>query len=281
MSLSIDFRTDLIIPPSVPVFDVVEPSWDAKSVAGLADRLGLSAPAEDLGLWHVVRDDRAVLEIYQASSSFRFSLLRHDGEGRDGRGEGYPDAEQVAKEWMSPHWPEGGDPEILGVAERELLIVERGQREPRRLVAATDVNIGFSTEGFALLGPGAKAKVAVASDGSVVEAYCFWRNLARNGEVRTRSQAEVFERFAASQMFADLSDGRARAEVTTARFGYLSIPPTEVMEALVPVVELRGTISTEMIERFEFTRFVLAAEPQDRGRGRGKRVNDVPALVMA
>ena len=36
-----------------------------------------------------------------------------------------------------------------------------------------------------------------------------------------------------------------------------------------------------MIERFEFTRFVLAAEPQDRGRGRGKRVNDVPALVMA
>ena len=38
MSLSIDFRTDLIIPPSVPVFDVVEPSWDAKSVAGLADR---------------------------------------------------------------------------------------------------------------------------------------------------------------------------------------------------------------------------------------------------
>ena len=113
------------------------------------------------------------------------------------------------------------------MTEREILVAVRDGREPKQLLAGLDVNVRFAHRGFALLGSGAKAKVAVRGDGSVSEAYRFWRDLAPNGEATTRSLDELFERFSASDLFADLTDNSARAEVVSARFGYFTLPRTE------------------------------------------------------
>lgn len=277
--LSIQFNARPEIPPSVPVLDTVKPTDAEVRARGLAEQLGISARAQDLGLWHVARDERAVLEVYQASTSFRYGLLGLDNEARDGS-DGVPDGDAVgiAKEWMSALWPREGDPEIGDVTEREVMIAQRDS-EPRRLVAGVDVNIRFSHAGLRLLGPGSKAQVCVNREGQVVAAYCFWRDVSATSEVRTRPLDEIFERFAASSLFADLSDDTARAEVSDAQFGYLCLPPTEPMQTLVPVVQLRGTIATEYQERYEFIRYMYAVDPKRHNRGR-KGVNTAPLLVL-
>jgi hypothetical protein len=277
--LSIQFNARLEIPPSVPVLDTVEPKDAEERSRALSEQLGISARARDLGLWHVTRDERAVLEVYQASSSFRYELLGLDGEARDG-GDGIPegDAVGIAKEWMSAFWPSDAEPEIGEVTEREVMIAERDS-QPRQLVAGVDVNIRFSHSGLRLLGPGSKAQVCVNREGQVVAAYQFWRDVSATSKVRTRPLDEIFERFAASSLFADLSDDTARAEVSDAQFGYLCLPPTEPMQTLVPVVRLRGIIATEYQERYEFIRYMYAVEPKRQSRGR-KGVNTAPSLVL-
>jgi hypothetical protein len=278
--LSIRLNTTTDIPSTIPAFDISEVTQGAVRARELAKQFGIRARVRDLGLWQVARDKGAVVEAYQATPSFRYGLLGIDGEARDGSG-GMPasDPTEIAREWMSAVWPKGGEPTIGSVTEREVLIAERGVDEPRQLVVGADVNIRFGYDGLRLLGPGAKAQVSVNRDGQVVAAYCFWRDVSSTSEVQTRSFDEVFERFSSSSLFADLSDDTARAEVTEASFGYLCLPPTEPMQALIPVVELRGTIATEYQERYDFIRYMYATQPPHDLRDR-KRLNIEPSLVL-
>lgn len=155
--LSIQFNARPEIPPSVPVLDTVQPADAEECARELAEQLGVSARAQDLGLWHVARDERAILKACQASTSFRYGLLGLDNETRDGS-DGVPDSDAVgiAEGWMSALWPGEAEPESGEVTDREVMIAERDSA-PRRLVAGVDVNIRFSHAGLRLLGPGSKA----------------------------------------------------------------------------------------------------------------------------
>ena len=81
--------------------------------------------------------------------------------------------------------------------------------------------------------------------GQVTGAYRMWRDVAQRGTVRGLTAEEIAARFGASRAFARLSDDTAQVEVTTARAGLYSLPPTEVQDVLYPAVELRGTITTK------------------------------------
>lgn len=281
MTMSVRLTARIEMPELVPVLNTKAPRWDRKRAGGLAAALGVSADAVDAGPWYIARDDRQVVEVYQGSNSFRVSRLDIDGEARDG-GDGALDPDSatvVATDWLTPFWPAEAERSVLAVTEREVLVATRDDGEPRRLIAGLDVNVCFTHREFALLGPGAKAKVTVDRDGHVVAAYKFWRDLAPIGEVRTRSFDEIYERFSASDLFAGLDDSIAAAEVTSGRFGYLTLPPTEPMPRLCPAVELRGTLDTEH-QRYEFTRFVAAVDVP-RELESGKVANATPALVIA
>jgi len=280
MTLSVNFNARIDFPKVVPVLGTIPPEWDLERAGSLARTLGTRAKVVDAGPWYIARDERLAVEVYQGSNSFRFTRRDVDGEARDGT-DGAPDRDTaiaIAQEWLAPYLPADAEVDIDSVTEREILVATRDEREPKQLLAGLDVNVRFAHRGFALLGSGAKAKVAVRRDGSVSEAYRFWRDLAPNGEATTRSLDELYERFSASDLFADLTDNSARAEVVSARFGYLTLPPTEPMPELSPVLELQGTLETEH-QRYDFTRYVAAVAPGDRDRDR-KVTNAHPALVI-
>ncbi|HEX3068744.1 MAG TPA: hypothetical protein VHX14_09205 [Thermoanaerobaculia bacterium] len=285
MALSIQFpEPDFKMPAEVPLFAVRHQTWTRESAITLARRLEISSEAVDAGLWMIARDKRAVLELYQATQSFRYSRLDLDGEGREcaERRLDWDEARKVAQAWIEPFLPVEGHAEVITITERELLVSKRRGDEPRATIIALDVNYVFTIDRFPLLGPGAKAKVSVHNTGAAAGGYLFWRTVAPISSVPTIPLEELFRRFSSSPLFTHLTDDNARAEVRSVRFGYLTIPPTEPMSALIPALELRGTISTEAQPRYDFIVHVAASELPEPGRAKEARlVNARSALLIA
>jgi hypothetical protein len=282
MSVDIRFPDPPQVPDQLPLLRVVRPQWD-QARRSLASRLGVEGDATDAGLWLVARDQRSSLEIYQASHSFRFTRQDIDGEARDRRSVEM-DADHavaVAERFLEGVGRVQADSWVHSVTELEVLSVSAGGREPERRVAAMQVNFRFSLNGIALVGPGAKMQVTVGDGDEVIGAYRFWRDVEPTASVRVFPAEHAFERFARSPMFANLTDDTARAEVASAELGYLCLPPTEVQGMLLPVFRLRGTISTEFQEAYDFVSYVAAAsvDPEDAKRQRAPQTQ--PSLVLA
>jgi hypothetical protein len=265
MTLSIKLP-DFDFPAVVPKLVAYSPEWNTDRVSKLAQRLGIDAEADDAGLWYIARSDRAILEVFQASQSFRFSRRDVDGEALDGS-DGAPDSEKaidIAHGWLAP-FP-GSEMSVHSVSDREVLVAARDSDEPKRLVAGLDVNMQYAVHGMPLIGSGAKAKVSVDREGNIMEAYRFWRDFDISGETKLQSPKTIAERFGRSELFSDLSDDTAKVEVTSARFGYFCLPPTELASSLAPVVEVRGVLATKEQDRYEFTRYISAIAKEDRKR---------------
>jgi|SRR5215213_4160840 len=271
------------VPSEVPVLAVRPANWTSADASELARRLGVSDEPADTGLWLVARSDRAAVEVYQASQSFRFARLDLDGEAREGadRELSVDEAQQVGQAWIDEFGPRRARAHLHSVTEREVLVATDRRAEPRVILAGRDVNYRFEVEGLPLVGPGAKAQVSVHHSGDVAGAYCFWRHAEATRGVRTLAIDLMLERFARSDAFADLTEATARVEVRSGRFGYLCLPPTEPMGALVPSLELRGTISTEAQPRYDFVTYVAATEIDDAEGKRARLANARPALLQA
>ena len=281
MTLTLEFPA-LDVPAEVPVLQVRPPEWTLDAATELAKGMDIAASAADAGLWMLARDDRAALEVYRASSSFRYSRLDLDGEGRDGMA-GVPDrgeALHVGQEWISQYQPEGVRAELHSVTEREVLISQHPKDEVREVTVGLDVNFRFSVEGLPLFGSGAKAQVSVHSSGEVAGAYRFWRKVRAVDVAPTVPVEQMRERFASSSLFVDLTDDVARARVDSARFGWLTLPPSEPMGILVAALELRGTVYTED-HTYNFVSFVGATDSDDEAGKRAGWVNTRPRLLVA
>lgn len=269
--------------PRVMLYATARPDWQPDAIQELARRFGVSGEPSDQGPWHIVRDERATLEVYQASHSLRFTRVDLDAEGRDSDGGGLGidrgEAVRIADDWVSRFGPAGSRSEVFSVTEQELLVSERRGSEPRRIVGGLQVNYRFSLDGLPLLGPGAKMQVTVGRGGEVVSAYRFWREPRAQSEVATVPVDRAFARFRASALFAGLPDA-ASAAVESVRMGHLCLPPTEVQSLLVPAYELRGVLRTETDPRYEFVRYVAAAELNESDTKRQRLVNTRPAVLI-
>ena len=106
----------------------------------------------------------------------------------------------------------------------------------------------------------------VNREGVVIDGYRFWRDVDIVGEAKMLGADDIARRFSQSELFGDLTDHTAKAEVTGATFGFVCPPPTELAASLVPVVELRGTLSTKQREGYEFIRYIYADAKQDSPR---------------
>src|SRR5882672_10605218 len=96
----------------------------------------------------IARDERAVLEIYQATQSFRYSRLDLDGEGRESSGQRIDrdEARKIAQAWIEPFLPVEGHAEVITTTERELLVSKRRGDEPSATIIALDVNYVFTVD---------------------------------------------------------------------------------------------------------------------------------------
>jgi len=281
MPLSIKFPEPRSVPDEITLYTTAPPDWQPDAVSDLARQFDVTGEVVDRGLWFVLSNGRSALEVYQASHSYRFSRLDIDAEARDG------DTQEVEREralaiaerMVQTMAPDESRWDVNSVTNQEVLIAERDAKEPRLSVTGLQVNYTFSLGDLPLLGPGAKMQVAVGPTGDVTGAYRFWREPNATETASTIPQDVALERFSRSNLFADLSDETARAEVTEVRLGYFSMPPTEIQAALVPAYEVRGVLATEMHPHYEFVSYVAALE-MDEASLKGAQLTNAPSNVL-
>src|SRR5688572_31768377 len=81
MALSLHFpRLETEFPSEIALLRVKHRPWTREAAGELAHRLEVRADADDAGLWLIARDERSVLEVYQASQSFRYRSEEHTSE---------------------------------------------------------------------------------------------------------------------------------------------------------------------------------------------------------
>jgi hypothetical protein len=283
MPLSLKTPEPHAVTGEVTLYATPPPEWKSEAVSELARQFEVTGDVVDRGLWFVISDARSALEVYQASHSYRFSRLDLDAEARDG---GRHELEReramsIAERMVRTLAPDESRWHVHSVTDQEVLIAEREAKEPRRHVTGLQVNYGFSLDDLPLLGPGAKMQVAVGPTGDVTGAYRFWREPMATRTVPTIPQEVALERFSRSNLFADLSDDTARAEVTEVRLGYLGLPPTEIQAALVPAYEVRGVLSTEIHPHYEFVSYVAALEMDEANLKRTQLMNAPSNVLVA
>ena len=286
MTVSISTNSAKIpeVPARVPVFDVIRAAWSTDDVVQLGRREGLVGPVADRGLWHLVDDGHSVLEVFQASQSFRFGRRLEGNETAEASEKPLDQAQvrEAADAWVRRFAPKGPQYDLSSVDEQEVLVAERGVRAPRRLISGARVNYTFSLGGQPLLGPGAKMQVTVSPAGEVLEAYRFWRDVSQSDEVVAIRPDEALARFARSELFTDLNDRNAKAGVTEIRFGHLALPPTEPQGFLIPVYQVRGVLSTKLHPHYAFVSYVAATTiDQATAKGRRQLARSRPRLVTA
>lgn len=269
-------------PAELPLYAVLPPAWNTDQVARLAARFDLKGEVNDAGLWWVCRNDTWMLEVYQASHSLRLDRLDADGEGR-GLPKDAPDRERAlatAERVMRMIGEEHAKAAVHSVTELELRRSVRGQSDDERQVVGLQVNYRYALDSLPLVGPGAKAQVTVGADGEMMQAYRFARAVERIESRAAVPADEVLHRFAATDMFAQL-DERSKVSITSMELGLLSVPPTEVQSVLVPVYVIKGQISTRMLPRYDFIRYVAATDMADTEVKRRRWQQTRPALLAA
>jgi hypothetical protein len=281
MSARFNFPEPPKVAGSVPLFATIAPEWTAKLVGEFGARLDVRGRVEDGGTWYLVQGEGVTLEVYQASHSFRLSHAAFDSEGSEGAAP--PDADRALATAQAFHErlePIQAEAEVHSVTELAVSLAQRDAGDPDRRVVGLQVNHRYRLDGLPLLGPGAKAQVTVGAEGEVMQAYRFWREVKQVATRPTLQPAQAFERFAASQQFADLPDS-AEVTVRTAELGLLCLPPTAVQGVLVPVYRLRGEVSTELLPHDGFVAYVAAVDLDESEAKRRRWSLARPALVTA
>lgn len=270
------------VPSELPVYAALPPDWKPDQVAQLAERFDLKGDVADTGLWWVCRNDRQMLEVYQASHSLRIERLDKDGEGR-GVAQDSPDRERalaMAERVMRMIGDDYAKPKVHSITELEVRRAVRGHSDEERQVVGLQVNYRYSLDGMPLVGPGAKAQVTVGGDGEMMQAYRFARAVERIQSRAAVPAQEALRRFAATDLFAQL-DAKSKVSITSLELGLLSLPPTEVQSVLVPVYVIKGRISTRMLPQYDFVRYVAATDMDDADIKRRRWQQARPALLTA
>ena len=140
----------------------------------------------------------------------------------------------------------------------------RKSRKVEEQPVAVHVNYRYELDGLPVLGPGAKIQVTFVDSKAPAEMYKFWRAPKADGELRLLPPQAIFEMLRRDSDFAELGDD-ARVVYRNPRLGYYALPPRESQGALIPVYAFDGTLSTRAFERYDFTRYVVAAKysPED------------------
>jgi len=267
MSIEISFPDLPTVPDVVTLQAPVFPEWEVDIVAELARAHEIDAEVVDAGPWFVARGERAALEVYQATHSFRFGLVGGDSESIEPVDVDDGTAVEVALDWVRRFGDLPVRREGITVTSEELLISEAPDTEPVAIVTGRQVNLPLEIDGLPALGPGAKAQVTLGAGLAITSAYRFWRETKTAGERRIEPLEAVAERFREARLFEGLRSGSA--EVTGIRLGHYSDPPTEVQRHLRPAYEFTGVLRVEGAEPYEFIQYApAAAVPADKPRRR-------------
>jgi hypothetical protein len=242
---------------------------DAK-VAQLAELHGMTAKPQDAGSRILFRDRRATLEVFRASDSVRWSTLGNVKAEASGNGgpPTLPDdetARRSAAAFLRERKVSTNAAAVDSITHAMLARAARRKQTVEEQAIAVHVNYRYQLDGLPVLGPGAKIQVTYAAVKAPAEMYKFWRAPKADGELELLPPRAVFELLRRDPDFAELREGEAKVVYRNPRLGYYALPPRESQGALIPVYAFDGTVSTRALERYEFTRYVVAVRftPED------------------
>lgn len=261
MSVAIAFPELAVDRRSIPLVRTPAPKIDVRAARSLGEQLGIDGRVRETGAFVIVEDDRSALEVYRASGSLRWGRRDATGELAADRVPDLPDDDTVmdlAWRFLGSH---GLDRELAGSDSVTSLEVLRAERdgEPVSATTARQANFRFTLDDLPVFGSGAKVQVTVAGKDEVTAFYRFWRENTTEGEITLLSVDRAAELLQQDDAYAELREGDARVVVENVELGYLALPPQEAQGYLIPVYAFRGVVSTAVLERYEFTRYVVAA----------------------
>ena len=244
MSVKINFPEPPRVPAELPVYAAVPPAWDAERVAEFGAQIGVRGDVTDAGVWFVLKDGKSTLEVYQASQSFRLEQDDFDSEGRNGLHGGLDRARAIAMAEQFHGMLGGPDtrPDLHSVTELEVWASTKEKTAPERRVVALQVNHRYAVAACRSWGL-AQRRNPVGRDGSIAQAYRFWREVKQSG---TRQSVPAEQ--ASSASLQPTSSRRYRTPQGSKWRAFRSdccVSPRPKRRASVPTYVLRGEVATE------------------------------------
>jgi len=254
------------MPNQVKFFRTSTTAMTEEKLQKLAGKFGLETHKLSAGPgWRELRNASSALYLYGRSGSFWWSRLPtqlaelfHAPEPAllpavaIDKAREYLEQQQLTDSRLIPL-----PPSFTVETQREYRPDGHGDGRLSIRTVAYHVNYGFALEELPVLGPGAKLRVSFEGT-EVSEVFRFWRETVEDGFVTIGLTAEgAIDKLRTSSEFSKLPDEAITFEGEP-RLGYYARPVGLEQTALVPVYEIRGVVSTALLDRYEFTRYVNA-----------------------
>ena len=249
----------------VPMFLTPIRQPDPKQVQVLAKVFKVEGEVVDEGAMYSIRGKDFILHQFHASDSMRWVSRMHEAKSdtKALKITNPKELQAIADRFLAAQELSDQRASFSQVIFGQAEISGADAEEPKTMNTCAYVNYTYSLAGLPLLGPGAKIQVVIGYDGQVIGCYRFWREV-KEGRLtkKTLPVLDVQKAFQECPNFAQLKTG-SRVIVERARQGYLTLPPSDFQGALIPVIELRGFVSTRAIERTSFIRYLVAIDYTD------------------
>ena len=250
---------------SIRLFRTPFPKDPEKSAPKVAKRFGVTGKARDAGARLVFSSQRSNLELFRASDSLRWSEMgklksEDDGAGGLARRKDCREKRRRVPERARarPGQPASAGCDLggaLGLPPRHDQAGNKAGRHPRELSLRTRSACRCSD----------RARRPVSR--SVARRRCS-SAITSGAPPRKRANVPFFRRpyrgdFRNDEAYAELDSETARVSVRSAQFGYYALPPREYQGMLIPVCAVSGTVSTRVLPRYDFLRYVVAVDFAD------------------
>jgi hypothetical protein len=246
----------------VPMFLTPMREPDIKQADVLAKVFKINGKIEDEGEMYSIQTQNSILHQFHASDSMRWASEIHSPEHETNVLK-ITDPEKllsIADKFLSSKRLSDKRASFSHIIFGQVETSRSDNAKPVPVNTCAYVNYTYSLAGLPLLGPGAKIQVVIGANGKVIECYRFWREVKEGGVTKkTLSIAAIQKLFRENPGFAQLKQD-AKVVVERARMGYLTLSPSDVQGALIPVVEFCGFVSTREIEKAAFIRSMIVID---------------------
>lgn len=247
----------------IPLYRTPRPKVDLKMAPAFSRAFGIDGTAVDAGSRIVVKSKSGILEIFEASGSVWWTKASA-AKSESMRSIRFPDDKQaiaLADEYLKKTNLSDASAKPVSVTYSEVLYEKDGDTRPKRVVVGQHVNYAFTLDGIPVWGPGAKIQVTFGANNEVVEALKFWRPPSRDRmPVKVLEPGSAVKVFQTHDAFAELKAETASVQIEDVSLGLYALPPREMQGYLIPVYRVRGMVSTKQVEKYEFTKHVVAVE---------------------
>jgi hypothetical protein len=243
---------------------------------------GVEGQFQDLGSRIFIRSPSSFLEVFIASDSIRWGTLLQESEGeRNGGSLPVGDrALDLAEAFLERFNLQEESAAVRSVTFTQMSRMDRDDSEPSSRAVATHVNYGFTLDGLPIVGPGAKMQVTLGPNEQVAEAYKFWRRPIKARMIEIIDEIAAQEVLRQDEAYVDLRDGEASVILHRCQLSYFGLPPREFQGYLIPVYAFTGTVSTPELERYDFTRYVVAVRLSAEEAKELRAVHRAPLAVF-